>query len=290
MISTLRSEVRKLLSIRSTYIVLAVVLVLTAVFTYFGTAPQYQKNQDTNCHEQVSSSQTKDGKTKTTVVSDCKDQPLKVSPVLRQDQMESNVESTAQGIAIFLAVMAVLVMAHEYRYNTITYSLTLARKRWQVLFSKLIVVSGYVVVATLIAILLTIAFTDLAVSVKNLVLPAQTISWPATIGRTLFYDLGFALFGLGAITVLRNMVAGFVTLFGAFMVDGILSGILTHYQLEPSKYLPFDALARALAHNFSGVVSPTSAPEPLHAALTFVAYLLGLWIIAWYLFIKRDAN
>ena len=47
-------------------------------------------------------------------------------------------------LALFGAIVALLLLAHEYRYSTIVYTFTNARSRSKVLLAKMIVVFTYV--------------------------------------------------------------------------------------------------------------------------------------------------
>ena len=53
-------------------------------------------------------------------------------------------------VAILGALVAVLLVTHEYRYNTITYSLTSARSRTDFLVAKIIAVSIFALVLSFV--------------------------------------------------------------------------------------------------------------------------------------------
>lgn len=271
----LRAEFRKLLTVRSTYFVTLLIIVLSCLFTYLGTSAEYVDSGPNSGQRATSSHPPSSSRA-----------PVKTKN-LRPDKLASNILEAA-GAATFIAVVTVLLMAHEFRYNTINYTLTSSNSRSKVLLAKVIASSTYTVIATIIAVLLTIAFTYLAIHIKGLYLPPQEISWVAIIGRLLGFIMGYSLLGLAFITLLRNLTAAIVALFLLPTVDALVSALLTRNDTEPSRYLPFSALNRLVLNSDSGI-APHSLPTVTQSLVVFLAYLIGLWAITWYLFLHRDA-
>src|SRR4030081_2547999 len=98
MIPALKAEFRKLLTVRSTYIIFALALVFVAFFAGyiegFRTLPDHVHNPNA---------------------------------------LSEQVTSAVQAMSIFGALIALLLFAHEYRYNTIMHTLTLSNSRTKVL-------------------------------------------------------------------------------------------------------------------------------------------------------------
>lgn len=105
--SILKSEFRKFLSIRSTYLVTLVTLALTAALTFIVARQQNQVIDN---------------------------------PWFMHD---TGIFLGIGIFATFAGILAILNVAHEYRYNTITYTLTVSNSRLKVFLAKTIVVTAY---------------------------------------------------------------------------------------------------------------------------------------------------
>lgn len=244
MMSTIKAEFRKLLSVRSTYVVTALSLALVIFYAFYIqgwrlAAPELQ------------------------------------SP----DKLTGDVFGAVQAVTFFGGIIAVLLMSHEYRYNTIMYTLTSSNSRSKVLFAKILAISAFAIVfAILIGTISPIA-SYIGVHAHGHSLVPQTLDFGELIWRSLFYGWGYAMAGLLFVTLIRSQVGSIAAL---FVVPGILEQLLTLLLKENSRYLPFSTLDRVL----------NSDPKliPTQAALVYGAYLVGGWIITWILFMKRDAN
>src|SRR5258708_7634109 len=107
MIASLKSEFRKLLTVRSTYFITCLVTALVIFIAFYIEG-------------------------------------WRLTPVgLRDPNQLTGDVFGALNLTIFGAIVAILLMTHEYRYNTILYTLTNSNSRTRVLFSKVIVVSAY---------------------------------------------------------------------------------------------------------------------------------------------------
>ncbi len=197
MVPALRSEFRKLLSVRSTYLLSLLIIVLTCLFTYFGTSSEYVNKEAPSSTPATSQSQSsaKSNDKKDVISQTTPDNgPPQKTNNLQKDKLASNIINTT-GAAVFIAVVVVLLMAHEFRYNTITYTLTLSKSRSRVLLAKIVVGTTYIVAVSLLAMAVTVAVTYLAVNIKGLNLPPQDINWLYINARLIGYILWFALFG-----------------------------------------------------------------------------------------------
>jgi ABC-type transport system involved in multi-copper enzyme maturation permease subunit len=249
MISLLRAEFKKLLSVRSTYIVSLVTLALVALATgygsgYRGAGPGHGTH-------------------------------LTLSGTLMQ---------TASIVSAFVAIVAILQLAHEYRYNTIMYSLTSSNSRSKFLAAKLLMISMYVAGIAIVYSLLGLAFALLGAHFAGATLPHQDLHLVHFLMKSVYYCLGYALAGTLFVALTRNLTAGIAIL---FLAPGPIEALLGLVLKTNAKYLPFTAL--------SPVIAPPGKPDaallsPLKGALVFAIYLVVGWIVAWYLFLKRDAN
>lgn len=241
MIPLLRAECRKLLTVRSTYIVSAIALVLVCFLSFYI------------------------------------DGFRGIMPF--PDWFTTLTNNVSTVISIFVAVIAILLIGHEYRHNTIMYTLTSSNSRTKVLVAKVITVAWFALVVTIIAWALAVFAFWLGASLSPNELQMWTtpeITWQG-IWRGLFFVVGFALFALLLGFVVRNLAGAIAVLFIWPMVEGLLTPLLK----GNTKYLPFSLLEQV----HTGVVW-----KPLTAAFLFTAYLAVGWLLVWYLFTRRDAN
>lgn len=250
MIPTLKGEFRKLLTVRSTYFVVLFMLVLEGIFAFWATGYRVDPKQ-----------------------------------AAQAGFLAQNIFDAVSALAIFPAIVATLLMTHEYRYNTILYSLTSSPSRLRVLFAKLGVVSTYAVIITAIFGGVTIGLTLLGLHLGGHHLVAQSIPFHSVVWKVLFYGWGMAMAGLLFASLIRNQIAAVVSL---LVVPGIIEQLLSLLLKSHSTYLPFTALGQVIGNSPGSNVSTHLSPE--HAALVFLAWLVGGWIVAIVLFLRRDAN
>ena len=248
MMATIKAEFRKLLTVRSTYIVTALALALVIFFAFYIEGFRAE-------HAAV------------------------LSPHFLADQVTGAINA----VAVFGAIIAVLLLTHEYRYNTIMYTLTASNSRSKVLFAKILAVTVYAVIFTVIVAVLSPVMAYLGTQAHGLHLAHQTFSYGHLAWETLFYGWGEAMAGLLIATLTRNQVGTVVAL---FIVPGIVEQLLSLLLKKDAVYLPFTALSQVVNQNAMGGGSLT----PGKAAGVFALYLVGGWVIAWILFLRRDAN
>lgn len=251
MIATLKSEFRKLLTIRSTYFVSGFVLLVVAFFSIyvFGYKQSAGIPVDSNFLAQV-------------------------------------VYSMLGTFAIFATVTAILIVAHEYRYNMILYSFTASRSRLQVLFAKVIVALTYATVMGAVTIALTYFGTKFGLSFKDVALIPQTFDLATLVPQWTAYIWGYALLGIILAVIIRGLVGSIVAFFLIPTLENIMSLLLK----GNTKYLPFRALD-SIAATPIGDGIPGSPNLSHSAALLVTCIYLGVFgLIACLLFVRRDAN
>lgn len=245
MMDTIRAESRKLMSVRSTYWLLGfatlIVIFVAGYLTGYKITP-IQLHTATYLSSQISDSVT--------------------------------VVATLASIAILL------LMAHEYRHNTIIYTLTLSRGRSKVLLAKIVVASVFMAIFTLFVAVISPLVTLLGIHLHGLNIVHQTITYGDLLWRILFYTWGYGMFALMLIALIRNQIGAIVVLlFVPATVEQLLSLLLK----DNSKYLPFTALKNVILPSLHSASPGTSA-------LIVLAYLIVGWLITWQLFLRRDAN
>lgn len=251
MIDTLKSEFRKLITLRSTYIITGLVLLFVIFMTFY-----------------IVGIRTSAGITK--------------NPAFLAEQVVQAVSA----MGLLIALVGLLLWSHEYRHNLITYTLTASRSRTQVLLAKVIVVSGFAIgMSLVIAVLAPVMAYIGAVVVKGAVAVPQEFELWSLFWRVIATGWGYAMFGLIFAALIRNQVgaiAGY--LFTPVTVEPLLGLLLK----ENIIYLPYNTIAQVIL-GADAMSLPNSLPYA-KAALIMLLYIIVGWIIAWLLFMRRDAN
>lgn len=258
MIASLKSELRKLLTVRMTYFVTLIGFLITGGLMSFysmgmmdaaegGQNPQY---------------------------------------------MEGVILNNANFMAIFIAIVALLMVTHEYRYNTIMHTLTSSSSRTKTFIAKMIVIAGFALVVTAFVSVVGPLLALLGMSVKGVELGPQTILYLDAAWRCLYYGFAMAAFAAIIAFIVRNQVGAIITF---FIVINTAEGLLGMLLKDNVKYLPFTSLQ----HVINVTARNGSPPEgigqigylsPSHAALLVTGYLTVGGVVAWLLFVRRDAN
>lgn len=246
MIAAVRAEIRKLCTVRSTYYACILAFLVATFFAGFIEG----------WHADPKS-------------------------LLSAGALASDITGTISVVSIFAGLIALLLMANEYRYNTIAYTLTSNNSRSQVLAAKIIAMSCFAVVFALVI----GAYAPLAawagIHVHHLSLVQQTFDWFNLLWRCLLFTWGSAMLSLIIVTFVRNQVAAIVIL---FIVPGTVESLLSLLLKKNAAYLPFSA------HNAITSTFNEYSISPGRAALVFTAYVVVAWAIAWFTFLRRDAN
>ncbi|HKU19016.1 MAG TPA: ABC transporter permease [Candidatus Saccharimonadales bacterium] len=250
MFATLKSEFRKLLTVRSTYITIGIVLALVAFYSFYIEGFKATHNA--------------------------------TGVVVNPDKLASEVTGAMQAVGVLISLVGLLLMSHEYRYNTIMYTLTQSRSRTKALLAKILTVSAFAVAMSLLVAALAPLMTSLGLHAKGLTLAHQTFPIWSLAWRAVFYGWGLAMAGLLFAALLRNQIAAIVVL---FFVPGTVEALLGLLLKKSAAYLPFTDLMGVLQHSAERTVMSYG-----RAALIYLAYIVGSWIVAWVLFVRRDAN
>ncbi len=242
MIPAIRAEFRKLLTVRSTYVIIALCLAITIFFAFYIEGFHQTRN------------------------------------VTDSGKLASEVMGAAVALGMIISFVGVLLMTHEYRYNTILYTLTSAASRTRVLLAKIIVVSVFAVLLTLLVSALAPWLTYLGLHAKGLSLSPQDFPIRDLLLHSALYGWGYSMLALIVAAIVRNQVGVIAIL---FLVPGLGETLLGLLLKENAKYLPFGTLSAVLqthGHNYP------------NALVVLLSYIAGGWLIAWVLFMRRDAN
>jgi ABC-2 type transport system permease protein len=245
---SLKAEFRKLFTVRSTFFILAFTLLLVIFFAFYVTGYKINKID------------------------------LLSHATLANDMLDA-----VSAISVFGALIAALLITHEYRYNTIMHTLTLSNSRTRVLVSKTIVITIFGLIYTAFFVTIAPLLTLLGIHLHHLHLVHQSINYWPVIWKSLFFGWGYIMAGLVLGALIKNQVGTIVVLLiGPATIESLIGLLLKRNVV----YLPFSALHQVVGRGeqYNNVITP------IHAVYVFMAYLVGAWLIAWFLFLKRDAN
>jgi ABC-type transport system involved in multi-copper enzyme maturation permease subunit len=242
MIPAIRAEFRKLLTVRWTYIVILLCLLITFLIAFYAAGYKQTHN------------------------------------VTDPSALAGIPTGVVQALAFLVSLVGVLLLTHEYRYNTILYTLTSSASRTYVLIAKIVVISVFAILLTLLLCSLAPWLTSLGLHAKGLTLSPQDLPIRDLLVRCVLYGWGYSMLALIIATIVRNQVGVIAIL---FLVPGLGEMLLGLLLKENAKYLPFGTL---------NAVVQTNAQNYPNALIVLLAYIAGGWLIAWALFVRRDAN
>lgn len=244
MLAAIKSEFRKLLSIRSTYIITALAVLLVIFFAFYVEGLRANAAAGSN-------------------------------PGL----LASETINAIGAVGTLGCLVGVLLLTHEYRYNTIMYTLTASRSRTNTFLAKIIVISIFSVIFSIVMAGLAPMLTWLGMHLHGVMLVPQSYPFADLLWRTAFSGWGFAMLGLLFSFLLRHQVGAIAAL---FLFPATVEPLLGLLLKGNAKYLPYNLL-NAVNDNMNNMSHG-------HAALLFACYLLVGYLVAWQLFLRRDAN
>jgi ABC-2 type transport system permease protein len=245
MIPAIKSELRKLTTVRSTYIILALCFGLEILFAFYN-----------------------DG--------------LKATPAALHTPgyLAGEVTQAISVLMLLIAMVGVLLVTHEYRYNSIMYTLTSANRRLKVLFAKIITVSVFVVVASLILGFLSPLLVEVGLHVKGLNLVHQVFPVWELVWRVAFAGWAFSMLALIMAFIIRIQVGALVAV---FLFPGTIEPLLGLLLKKHQDYLPFSSI--------NGIIDQPNAHISMARSVVVVSvYIVVGWLITTVLFQRRDAN
>lgn len=244
---SIKSEVRKLFSVRSTYILLGAALGLDIFFSFYISGWRADKMALSN--------------------------PMFLS---------SQVVQAISFLTLFSIVAAILLVTHEYRYNTISYTLTGSKSRSRAFFAKYATLTGFAIIFSLFFGLLSPLLTAIGLHAHNLSLVHQHYDLWSAIWRSVFYGWGSVTFAFILASIIKHQVGSVVAIFLFPSTFEQLLGLLIK---QNQIYLPYTAL--------DGLVD--NLPRGNHIShhtsvvVTSIYIVTGL-LVSWYLFLHRDAQ
>lgn len=209
MMSALRSEVRKLVTLRSTFVILGLGLLLVMLMN--GWISGYKHAEG-----------------------------------IGSGFLAGIITSTIQGTSFLLGLIVLLQITQEYRHNTIYHTLTLTSRRRTVVLAKAIVASLTMLAGACLFILVGLASGVAGLAASGEAMGAQSIAWGDIVAQGAVYVWGAGIFALILGLLLRNQVSAIVMyLFGFTIAEQLLSLLLK----SNAGYLPFRALEGVMARS-----------------------------------------
>ncbi len=187
---------------------------------------------------------------------------------------------------VLLSVIAAQSFGHEYRYGTIRLTLSEFPKRERVLIAKTLVLAVYVVVMHFVA-WSALGLVGKFAPSGSLNAGAEGFTFnggaPADLWKVLVYGLAYCLIAFSVAAITRNLALGIVIpLVFASVLEGLINGIstLVHDRLRwLVDILPIS----------NGQSWLSASKELPHAGLVFSIWVVGLLMIATFMFARRDA-
>ncbi len=241
----LRSEILKVATLRSTYVIAIISLLIVGLASY--VSPSFEG--------------------------------------LSSDTIAAGILGVGSITGQFAMIFAILLIAHEYRYNTITYTLTATNNRFKTLLSKAIVVVGYAIFLTLAAQILSVLVVYVSAAIKDVSLGTQIINIGHVL-RSVYYAGAYALFGLALATISRSLP---FSIFAVFFLPNTVEGLLSLLLKDNSRYLPFMSLQAVVTEGFR-YSEDSPVITPLMGVTIFTIFLAVVWLVTAVLFRKRDAS
>ncbi len=203
--------------------------------------------------------------------------------VSNSDKLANLIKAAAANLSGFGALVGLLSVTHEYRYFTIMYTLTSSKSRTRILLAKMLVATAFSIVFTIFVVVFAVAMMYLGLEIKGLSLVHQVV--PADIWwKVLFTGWGYCMFATIIAFLIRQQVGSIVVF---MFVPGIVESLVGLLLKGNKVYLPFTALQQVTQPEVLGLTNPLN---PTRAALTASVYLLLGGLVAWFMFMRRDAN
>lgn len=202
MAPALKSEFRKFVTVRSTYILVGLTFAIVSLFDFYVSGWRANKADLLNPH-----------------------------------LLAGNAAVMFAPIILGLAV--ILQLTHEYRYGTINYSLTDSNSRVKLLLAKTLVASALGLLFTAVFGVLGPLLITFGIHAHGLTLVHQTFPYATLVWRDLFFGWGVIMAGFVIAALIRNQIGAIVTF---LIVPTTIENLLGLLLKKDVVYLPFSAL------------------------------------------------
>lgn len=243
MIPAIRSEFRKLATVRSTYFILLGCVAVELLFAFYAGGIKASASDLRN--------------------------PLMLS---------QQITAAVNFLSIILCLVGVLLVTHEYRYNTILYTFTAARRRSTVFFAKLAIIAMFSLIFILFFGFLSPVLSALGVQAGGHHMIHQIIPYRDLLWRIALVGVGFSVFAFILAVIIRAQIGASISI---FLIPSTIEPLLGLILKSKQVYLPFSAL--------NGVLIQNKLSYGTAAYVSALYMAVGL-LVAWVLFTRRDAN
>jgi len=196
-------------------------------------------------------------------------------------------------LAVLVGLLGAFAFGHEYRHRTITATLTATPRRSLVVAAKVLVTVALAVVVAIVGLVLNWAVSSI---VSGRVVHALTPELRPVMAGFVLYVVLWGVMGVALGLLIRNLPVVVTFLFLIpLVIEPLLSalGLLAIFDSVSGalRYLPFAAGARLMSFGDSGA-DGAGADDPLSrtaGGLTFAVWTAVVLAVGWYLFRRRDA-
>lgn len=250
MIPALKAEFRKLLTVRSTYFIVIVSFAIVALVAGYGNGWRAATQQLNN-------------------------------PGL----LANEAANSMLFVGIILALAGLLLLANEYRYNTILYTLTSTNNRAKSLLAKLLTITVFAIVVCVCITFFTPICTIVGAHLAGKNLVPQTFPIWQVVRQCLFVGWGYAMYAFILTAIIRSQVGSIVTF---LLVPLIGEHIIIAIFKSSGNYLPFNNL-QAVVNSVLEKGNQSSISVAHGATVACIYIAVGL-VASFILFSRRDAN
>ncbi|HEX8762754.1 MAG TPA: ABC transporter permease [Candidatus Saccharimonadales bacterium] len=189
MLNQIYSEFRKLVSLRSTYVMMGLGLVMAGLVGLWGIG-------------------------------------YKTGAGFGPDGMEDAILQIVQVMSTFVGLIAILMICNEYRFNTIYYTLTASNNRMKVVGAKIVVASVFALFFALIAIAWTVLMVTLGIKFGGHTMVPQEIHAFDVLWKSVAFMVSTAWFCMLLGFLTRNLTFSIVTFFMLPVVETLATMLL----------------------------------------------------------------
>jgi ABC-type transport system involved in multi-copper enzyme maturation permease subunit len=230
MIASLKAELRKLLTVRSTYVIILISLAIIALFAGYG-----------------------DG--------------YKATALNLRDPNWLAHESYSAIIfaGLIVALTGLLLFGHEYRYNGIMYTLTSSNNRLKSLLAKGLITTLFAVVVSVVFTFFSPLCSIIGVHIAGHTFGPQTFAVWQVLWHCMFVGWGYAMYAFVLVAIIRSQVGSIV----AFLLIPLIGeNILANVFRGIAKYLPFMSLQGVTPTGPTQVIA--SLHHNVYVSLTYI--------------------
>jgi len=137
-----------------------------------------------------------------------------------------------------LTIVTSFTIINEYRNNTIAYTVTASSSRYTVFLAKVLVAIAYGLALGLLIAIVSVIASSIMLLINGFSITGQELNFGSLLLHLGFYVIFYALVGLFLGFILRNIVILIVIVFALPIVENLSSLLIK----ENSKYLPFTSI------------------------------------------------